>query len=153
MKKKKFDKNSFILSFILFLIVVLGIFVRIKCFLVNPSLWHDECALAWNVLHKNYAQLFGQLRFSQVAPPLFLISAKGLLDICKFGNNILYTDMALVSIPFLSGILSFLAFFFVSKEVLEKKTSQIGAMLLFATNYRLLMYSCQFKQYSTDVLF
>lgn len=154
MKKiKNFDRKSFLLNLILVLIAVLGIFVRVKCYVANPSFWHDECALAWNILHKNYFELFHQLRFLQVAPPLFLILAKGLLEIFKTGNNIFLTDMVLVSVPFCAGILSILVFYLISKEVLESKLAQIFALFLFVTNNKMIIYSCQFKQYSTDILF
>src|SRR5574344_1048278 len=154
MKKiKNFDRKSFLLNLILVLIAVLGIFVTVQCYVANPSFWHDECALAWNILHKHYFELFHQLRFLQVAPPLFLILAKGLLEIFKTGNNIFLTDMVLVSVPFCAGILSILVFYLISKEVLESKLAQIFALFLFVTNNKMIIYSCKFKQYSTDILF
>src|SRR5574344_1415267 len=155
MKKKKsnkLSKSALLLNFILFLLVLTGIFLRTKCYIANPSLWHDECSLAWNVRFKSYMDLFENLRFFQIAPPMFLVSAKALLDVCRLGNNVLSVDLAIIAIPFASGLLSILAFYFVSMEVFQTKMAQIGAMILFVTNFELINYSCQFKQYSTDVL-
>ena len=54
-------------------IIFLGLILRLKGLISNPSMWHDECALAWNILEKSYGELFEKLRFLQVAPPMFLV--------------------------------------------------------------------------------
>ena len=66
--------NKFISKFypvLLFLVFILAIYLRTKVYLTNQSFWHDECALAWNILNKNYIDLFQPLRFLQAAPVLF----------------------------------------------------------------------------------
>lgn len=133
-------------GFLVCSIILLGIFLRLKGLLDNPSLWHDECSLAWNIKFKNYAELFGELRFLQVAPPFFLISTKLLTNI--FG----FSEIVFRLISFISGGLSIVVFYFLSRELLTKKKSIILALILFVINTNLISYSYEFKQYSTDML-
>lgn len=153
-KSKNNQKKSFfnLFNFLLLIIFAVGIFLRAKCYIANPSLWHDECALAWNIKTKSYFELFGELRFLQVAPPLFLISIKALFDACKVGTNVAFADMIMVAIPFISSIFSIFVFYFITKEIFEKKITKLFANAFFAINFALINYSYQLKQYSTDVL-
>ena len=98
-----------LLSFVVFL----GFVLRLKGLTANPSMWHDECALAWNSLEKNYVELFGKLRFLQVAPPMFLIVSKLLASIFHVKNHIFACDFVLRLIPFFFGSLSIVMFYFV----------------------------------------
>lgn len=129
------------------LIIILGILFRLKGFLVNPSFWHDECGVAWNIKFKSYSELFGVLRFLQVAPPLFLIATKSLTQI--FG----YSEMVFRFIPLVAGCLSVIAFYFLASKVLNTKSSVFWATFLFAINQELINYSFEFKPYGIDVLF
>lgn len=133
------------------MIISFGVYLRLKGFLINPSFWHDECALGWNIKFKNYLELFGHLRFLQVAPPLFLIASKSLIDLFHVKNNMFACDMALRLIPFICGISSIGVFYLILKEMFNKKLSIIFGMLLFAINGDLISYSYEFKQYETDM--
>src|SRR5438128_12417 len=53
-------------------LVLLGLALRGYHYLRGPSMWHDEAAVAVNVLDKDYQGLLGPLRFHEAAPPLFL---------------------------------------------------------------------------------
>jgi len=139
---KKYWCNIF-----LCLILLLGIYLRLKGLLINPSFWHDECALAWNIKFKSSLGLFGHLRFLQVAPPLFLIITKLLTKL--FG----FSEIVFRFIPFLVGCLSIVGFYFLADKTLTKNHSILLAILLFAVNERLINYSFEFKPYSVDVLF
>lgn len=46
-------KKDKIYYLLISLILLFGIIIRIKAFLIERSLWHDECSLAINILHKN----------------------------------------------------------------------------------------------------
>lgn len=134
-------------GFLVCFVILLGIFLRLKGFLLNPSLWHDECAMAWNIKFKSYAQLFGVLRFLQVTPPFFSVATKFLTGI--FGDS----EMVFRFIPCLAGCLSVIAFYFLSKKALGSKVSILAAVFLFAINQRLINFSFEFKPYEVDVFF
>ena len=141
---RKFINISYLI--LLGLIFILAIYLRTKVYLVNQSFWHDECALAWNIINKGYTELFQPLRFLQAAPVLFLIFSKFII------NNFGVSELSFRLLPFISGILSIPAFYFLSRKILNNKFAILSANLIFATCLPLYYYSAEFKPYSTDVL-
>lgn len=140
----RLDKNR-IYQIFLVLIMLFGILLRIKTFLIGRPLWHDECALALNVIGKSFLGFFAGLDNSQFAPPLFMLVSKIFTNI--FGGG----EYVLRILPFLCGILSIPLFYLFSKRFFTKKWSIILANFLFAINYYLIYYAQEFKQYSVDV--
>lgn len=139
--KKYWDK------ILLCLIILLGIVLRAKGYFDNPSFWHDECGASWNIKFKTYKELFGTLRFLQIAPPFFLVATKFLTQI--FG----YSEKVFRFIPFVTGCLSIPAFYFLAKTTFNKNLSILIAVFLFAINPRLINYSFEFKPYGVDSFF
>ena len=140
-----FKKYWYVFS--LLLIILFGVFLRLKGLLINPSMWHDECALGWNIRFKNYSDFFGILRFMQMAPPFFMVATK--LTTKIFGLN----DIVLRLLPFLAGIASLIAFYFLASTNLKFKFAVLCAVFFFAINQQLINYSFEFKPYNIDVLF
>ena len=134
-------------NFLLLAIVLFGIFLRLKGLIINPSMWHDECALGWNIKFKNYSDFFGILRFMQMAPPFFMAATKLITKI--FG----FSDISLRILPFLAGISSIIAFYFLALKTLNTRFVVLCAVFFFAINQQLINYSFEFKPYSLDVLF
>lgn len=137
----------------LFLIILLGVFLRLKGLIINPSMWHDECALGWNVLHKNYFELFSKLRFMQIAPPMFLVMTKFLVNLFGVSNKIGTCDLVMRLIPFLCATLSIGVFYLICKNTFKSKSAVLLAVFLFAINNVLVDYSFEFKQYGPDMFF
>lgn len=129
------------------IIFALGVFLRLKLLLANPSFWDDECSLAWNVLHKNYTDFFSVLNFIQVAPPFFMIMTKFMTKM--FGES----DFILRLTPFIFGIASMVMFLLISIKMFNNKVTVVAGNLIFATNQALVNYASEFKQYSCDVFF
>lgn len=142
-KLKGFKKYLF--NIILIIIILLGVCLRSKGFLANLSLWSDECGLAWNIKFKHYSDFFRVLQLEQMAPPFFMVATKLFTKILGF------SDLIFRLIPFLCGCLSIPAFYFLSKKVLKTKVAILSVVFLFAINQRLINYSFEFKQYSSDV--
>ena len=139
----KKDKIYIILAI---LIMVIGFIIRVKLFILQRPLWHDECSLAINILARNPFQFLSPLDHMQSAPPIFM-------GITKIFTYIFKTnELTLRIIPFLSSILSIPIFFLLSQKIFKNKYTQIIATFLFTFNYRLIYYSQEFKQYSSDVL-
>lgn len=137
--------SFYIYYLIIFIIGAFAIFLRAKAFFINPSMWHDECALAYSVIHKNYSDFAGGLYFSQVAPPLFMVLSKFTTQL--FGVS----DKIIRLVPFLSSILSIGLFYLIIKDYFKNKIAKVLALLLFAINQPLINYSFEFKQYGVDV--
>ncbi len=139
-------KTNYLFWFLLSFIFLFGLYLRIKGFLYNRPLWHDECSLALSIIDRNIFDYFGLLEHNQSAPPLFMISVK----LCTLLFNI--KEYSLRLIPFLCGILSIPAFYFFSRLFSDNKLYLLLVNFLFAVNYNLIYYTQEFKQYSSDVL-
>ena len=96
--------------FIIFLFA-LGILLRLYLYLQNSSLWFDEAGLAINFFTKSYKGLLGGLNYLQAAPAGFCLMVKALIDIFHFDNDF-YKDYLIRIVPFLSGVLTLPAFFY-----------------------------------------
>jgi len=128
------------------LVILFGIFLRMKGYLANPSMWHDECNLAMSILDYNLFDFFHKkLEFIQVAPPLFMFFTKLLTKIAGFSEYVFRF------IPLLSGCGAIVLFYLVGKYYFKSKTARIISLILFCLNTLLIYYSSEFKQYETDV--
>ena len=128
----------------LWMIIGYGVLLRLSQYLFNRSLWADETLLALNIIHRSFSELFKPLDYVQGAPIGFLILER--LAVRAAGNG----EYALRLFPLLCGIFSLLLFYQVAKLSLTPKAVPI-ALGLFATSGRLIYYSSEVKQYSSDV--
>ncbi|MBQ9246653.1 glycosyltransferase family 39 protein [bacterium] len=145
---KFFDRLGISIYYILiFIIVCIGLFLRIRLYLHQLPVWHDEVALSLNIFERPIYKLFYTLHYSQAAPPLFLVAIKIITNI--FGINIL----SLRFIPTLAGCSSLLLFIPVLQNTFKSKLPVIVALSLFAICGPLIYYSQEIKPYSSDVFF
>ncbi len=124
-------------------VVALGIVLRVVRFAANRSLWGDEGALALNVLIKPLSQLLQPLDFLQGAPSGYLIMQKGVTTLLGVD------EYSLRLVALVSGIASLVLFALVARRLLEDPAAGL-AVFLFAVSERLVYYSSEVKQYSTD---
>ena len=125
-------------------IVVLGIILRLRQYLVNRSFWADEASLAVNIANRSYAELLQLLDYQQAAPVGFLYIEKTLITL--FGNH----DYVLRFFPLFAGILSTYLIYRIAREQLGR--AGLFAVLLFAISWGLIYYSSELKQYISDVM-
>ena len=140
-------KKSQIINLLLVILIMLfGCFLRLKGYIANPSMWHDECNLALSVFDYGlFDFFFKKLEYLQVAPPLFMFFTKVLTVFFGYGEHVFRF------IPLAAGCASVVLFYFVSGYYLKTKTSRLLALFFFSINTLLIYYSNEFKQYSTDV--
>lgn len=131
-------------SFLPASIVVLGIFLRVREYLGNRSLWLDEANLALNLINKSFLQLAGPLDREQFAPLGFLWLER--LTVVFFGSS----EYSLRLAPLIVSCISLPLFYQVSRYFLDK-TSTLLALFIFAILNVLIYYSSEVKQYSFDV--
>ncbi len=129
----------------LILICFLGAFLRIFFYSINRSLWIDEAMLALNIVNRSFTGLFRPLDLNQGAPLGFLLAEK-LVTLVLGGK-----DYILRIIPLISGVVSLPLVYLVSKKYLGRLAVFL-TLLLFALSSRLIYYSSEVKQYSSDVL-
>lgn len=145
-KKQLLQRISFLNTHDIFLwvIICLGIILRLVQYLSNRSLWLDESMLALNIINRSFSQLLQPLDYNQGAPIGFLMVEKLLIQ--AFGSS----EYILRLFPFLCGVFSLFLFCKVAKHYIKQKATLI-ALLLFAISKPLIYYSSECKQYSSDV--
>lgn len=126
------------------IIILIGVALRLGLYLANNSLWVDESFIAVNIVDKSFSEFLKPLDCKQVAPFGFLIIEKFLVQ--SFGNN----EYILRLFPLIAGIISLFLFYKVAKHSIKKEAVVI-ALGLFAFSSYLIRYSSEVKQYSSDV--
>lgn len=129
----------------LFLLVMLGILLRVAVYLDNRPFWTDEAQLALNIRSKTMFQLFGHLDFCQAAPPGFLAIEKLLTTM--IGES----ELVLRIVPLVAGICSLPLFVLLAKRTV-RRSAVVLAVAMFAICEPLIRYATELKQYSVDVL-
>jgi uncharacterized membrane protein len=136
------SNNLAILCVAIFLI---GATFRLSQYIADRSLWLDEAKLALNIINRSFSGLAQPLDYDQGAPLGFLFVQK-LLTVL-LGN----ADYVLRIFPLICGLFSFWAIYALAKRIFVERAAIIAAVILFAFSDRLIYYSSEAKQYSTDV--
>ena len=124
---------------------LMGIFLRAYFYLINRSLWLDEARLALNLVNRSFLGLLKPLDSDQGAPIGFLLLQKAVISLLGI------SDYTLRLIPLLAGIASIPLMYSVSRQYGRGLALYIS-LGLFALSTRLIYYSSEMKQYSSDVL-
>lgn len=126
--------------------LIWGLYLRLKLFLVDRSLWVDPAMLALNIIKKGYGELLGQLDLNQSAPPAFLWVSKWI------GSQFQYNEWSLRLFPFIMGISALVLFYKISHLWLGNRCAFL-AFIPFSFSTTVIFYSAEFKQYTTDLFF
>jgi len=102
------------------MIIFLGVALRLAQYLANRSLWLDESYIALNIVQRSFSQLFGPLDYHQVAPIGFLLIEK--VAVQAFGN----TEYALRLFPLFSGIVALLLLYKLASWYLAPRATIIA---------------------------
>ena len=124
-------------------VILLGLILRLRQYLLNRSLWTDEANLALNIVYRSFGELTQLLDYHQAAPVGFLFIEKA--SILLFGNH----DYVMRLFPLLAGILAIYLIYKFARASLG--TFGLVAVTLFAITWWLVYYSSELKQYSSDV--
>jgi hypothetical protein len=130
----------------LYLIIAVGIIIRLFHFFYNRSLWEDEIYLASGIANHTFKDILTQpLPYLQKAPPGYLFFAR--LCVAILGEN----EMGLRLYSLLCGIAALFVFIPVTKYFL-KPTGQLVAVVLLAICHPIIYHSVEVKPYITEVL-
>ena len=147
--KKERDELVFCIG--LLSIILIGVILRVFFAFIDTGLWHDECALAINILDRDYLELLRPLRFMQIAPPVFLWMSKFFVSIVPV-NNVNFIDSTFRGISLFSGVGAIVAFYFLLKNEFHNKLVMLSGVFIMALSASLINYSYEYKPYSSDVL-
>ena len=129
------------------LIIALGLILRVDQYLLNRSLWLDEAFIAVNFLDQSLIQLLQPpLDYSHYMNISLGFLAMGKLSVTLFGNS----DLILRLFPFVCGVASLWLFYQMAKAYVSPKAVPL-ALLFFAISDSLIYYASEMKQYSSDV--
>lgn len=128
-----------------YVLVGLGILLRVMQYAANRSMWHDESALALNLIEKGVTDLSGRLDFGQAAPVGFLLT-EGVA-----AKALGFSEYSLRLFPLICGLVSIPAFAWVARRTIAREAVPL-AILLFAVADGLVYYSSELKPYETDVV-
>ncbi len=127
------------------IIIGIGILLRLRQYFFNRSLWLDEALLARNIIERSFVGLLQPLGYEQNAPVGFLLLSKLATVI---GGP---TSLALRFFPLVFGIISLFFFYRVARHFLRLPGTLI-ALTFFSLATPMVYYSTEFKQYMGDVL-
>ena len=129
---------------LIFVLVGIGMVLRVAQYAANRSLWIDEAWLALNLIERPMSGLTRSLDFNQGAPVGFLVLEKGA------GQILGYSEYALRLFPLVCGLASLPLFAWLARRMLSR-TAAPFAILLFVFADGLIYYSSEVKPYQTDV--
>jgi hypothetical protein len=129
---------------LVYVLVGIGLLLRIAQYLANRSLWIDEAWLALNLVERPVSDLTGPLDFNQGAPIGFLL-IEGVA-----GKVLGYSEYALRLFPLVSGLVSIPVFALLTRRILSQAAAPF-AIFLFVVADGLIYYSSEVKAYETDV--
>jgi hypothetical protein len=124
-------------------IILLGIVLRLRQYLLNRSFWADEASLAVNIVTRNFSELTHLLDYHQAAPIGFLFIEK--LLIILFGNH----DYVLRLFPLFAGILAIYLIYKIARTSFG--AFGLFAVSMFSISWWLVHYSSELKQYTSDM--
>ncbi len=129
---------------ILYIILFLGLALRIYHLLRVPPLWHDEAALVINVMNLSYEELLGPLSHHLPAPPGFLWAER--LMVQCFGTQ----EIVFRILPCFLSCLSLILFAKICFRLLRPRDA-LWAIAFFSFSDRLLFHAAEAKPYSIDL--
>jgi len=125
--------------------IVFGLFLRIRQFIANRSLWLDEAMLALNIGTRSFTELTQPLDYGQQAPIGFLYIEKIVIEL--FGNQ----DYILRLFPLAAEIVSIFLIYKIANSYF-KWTGVLLVSGLYAVSNQLIYFASEVKQYSCDVM-
>ena len=131
-----------------FILIAIGVLLRLKYYLENLSLWLDEAALVLEILRRSFWDIFfvaDYNQFSPTAPIGFLLLEKSV--IACLGSS----ELALRLVPLACSVFSVLLFLPLARKYVHAGAVP-AALALFVFAGPLIHYSAQVKPYSCDVL-
>lgn len=138
--QKYFTSKTF-----LWVIILIGVVLRIARYIYNPSLYFDEADTAIDIISRTFSELLhSSPDYDQTYPFSFLILTK--LSIGVFTKS----EYALRVVPLFWGSMSVILFYYLAKHYLEHNAALI-ALLFFAMLDPVVYYSSIVKPYSGDV--
>ncbi len=127
------------------IIICIGIALRLIRYIYNPSIWFDESVYASDIISRDL------IDFINPSPDYTTTSSYGFNIFVKLASHVFgNSEYALRLVPLFFGIISLFLFYKVSKHFISPKAVPV-ALGLFSVLQPLVYYSSELKPYSGDV--
>lgn len=126
-------------------LIGIGIALRLTRWLLRYPLWHDEAFLAVNFIDRGWGDLLRPLDYLQVSPIGFLFLEQ--LAVRTFG----FHEWSLRLVPMLAGIAALFVFQGLARRLLEPRAALLAIGVL-AVSQPALRHANEVKPYSLDLL-
>lgn len=127
-----------------YLLLFLGITLRILVLLQDRSLFLDEANVVRNVAEKTPIEFFQPLDYQQYAPPFFMAIEKGISNL--LGNTEFHLRLPIL----LYSIVLLLLFWRVGSALFDRPTPYLFSLALLCFGAFFIRYSTEVKQYMSD---
>ncbi|MFI5454576.1 MAG: hypothetical protein ACHRXM_03910 [Isosphaerales bacterium] len=130
---------------VIWMMVAVGVLLRIGRFALNYPLWGDEACLAANLIDRDFVNLFKPLNFGQICPPAFLVIE---LAISRWLG---FHEWVLRLFPLLCAVTSVPLFRWTAAKVL-KGVPLLLAVAIFSVSLHPLRHAAEVKPYASDLM-
>src|SRR5579884_2155626 len=132
-------------KYVVLALVLAGAALRLAHYLADASFWSDEAFLVLNIIDHPASRLLGPLDYGQACPPAFLWVQRAIALTIGHG------EYAMRLVPLLSGMSALAVFAALAWRTLAPPVAAC-AVAWFAFTDKLVSYSAELKQYSSDAL-
>jgi hypothetical protein len=139
------SSRAIVMTGVVALVVVLGVFLRLRQYAFTRPLWLDEAMLAINLASKSFGALARPLSFDQNAPLLFLWLERLAVDVAG------PTEQALRFLPLVAGVLTIPGAWWLGRRILGERGALVVAALTALSPY-MVYYANEVKPYGVDPL-
>lgn len=140
LKEKQIEKTF---QYFAFLLILLGIIVRMVVLVHNRDLIIDEANIARNVFERGFIDLAKPLSYEQYAPPVFMWMLK--ISTALFS----FSEIGFRLYPLVCGIGLLGMMYLLMKEIASVRTAWFPVGML-VVSYTMIRYSTEVKQYMCD---
>jgi len=135
-------------SIAVFILLTIGVVVRLRQYLFNASYFYDECFHLLILPGRSFAEFFQPLPYCAVAPPGYFQLLRFLELVGGIANELI---MRLPS--FLAGLAALLIMTPLSRRTLPGQAGPLWAIACTALSARALFHGCEVHPYTIDLLF
>lgn len=127
------------------LLMWLGVLVRLVRYLVDYPIWHDEAFLAASLWDRSFGELADPLEYGQVAPWMFLVVERAIV-LCLG-----YSELTLRLFPTLCSVASVVVFRWLASR-LFRGWALVLSVAVFASAFYPIRHGNEIKPYAADLL-
>ena len=134
-----------------FFVGMLAIGMMVYQFICREGLWYDELCLAHNFIARDFYGLFRPLDIVQIAPIMFLLIEKLMLNLSSFNDSL--ADYSLRIYPLCCGMGVVILYYPLIRNITRSRIIALFAYVLLVLNPVFIYYTSEVKQYICELFY